>query len=394
MAQGSITKRLTADGKARYLVRVEYPPDPVTGKRRQRAKTFGTRKEAEAELARWLTEIERGTALEPSKLTVGEYLAHWLGAYAATNVRPTTYRSYEQLIRVHLVPALGHIPLQKLSPAHLQAFYSDRLARGRADGTGGLAPRTVRYLHSIVREALAQAVRWQLVARNVADATEPPRAVRPHVQTWDTAQLRRFLTFAQDDEHYGPVWLVAVATGLRRGEVLGLRWEDVDLERGRLHIRRSLVEIGSALHIQEPKTESSRRVLPVPAEVVAALRAHRARQAEHRLRLGPAWQDHGLVFTTASGGPIAPRNLLRRFKALAEAAGLPPIPFHGLRHAHATALLRDGIPAKVVSERLGHSSISLTLDTYSHVLPGMQRQAAGSIDVALFGEPASSVNTA
>jgi integrase len=175
---------------------------------------------------------------------------------------------------------------------------------------------------------------------------------------------------------------------MRRGELLGLRWQDVDVARSRLHVRQALVEIGSALRFHEPKTASGRRVIPLPPECVVALKAHRARQNERRLMLGPLWQDHDLVFTVGDGGPVAPRNLIRRFKDLTKRADLPPIPFHGLRHAHATALLRDGISAKVVSERLGHASIALTLDTYSHVLPDMQAPAVAAISAALFGEHA------
>ena len=173
---------------------------------------------------------------------------------------------------------------------------------------------------------------------------------------------------------------------MRRGEVLGLKWDDVDLARGRLHLRRTLVEFGSALRFQEPKTASGRRVVPLCPECVAALRSHRTAQVGRRLRLGAVWQDQSLVFTIADGGPVAPRNRIRRFKELTAAAGLPPIRFHGLRPAYATALLRDGIPAKVVSERLGHASIGLTLDTYSHVLPDMQAPAVAAISAALFGE--------
>jgi integrase len=382
--KGTIWKRQGKRGVA-YTVRVDMGLDPVTGERRQRGETFRTRKEAEARLAEWIAEIGRGTAVDGSKMTVGEYLDYWLTVYGKTNLRPTTYRSYEQLIRVHIRPALGSVPLQKLTPAQLQAFYSLKLTEGRQDGkAGGLAPRSVRYLHAIIREALHQAVKWQMVGRNVADATEPPRAVRPQVRAWDQDQVLRFLVVAED-EHYGPVWLLALMTGLRRGELLGLRWEDVDLGRGVLHVRRSLVELGSKLVIQEPKTRSGRRVVALGASCVTALKAHRAHQNEQRLSLGAAWRDDGLVFTTADGGAIAPRNLIRRFKELTTQAALPAIRFHDARHTHATLLLKQGQHAKIVSERLGHANIAITLDTYSHVLPNMQRDAADDLDAALFG---------
>ena len=196
--------------------------------------------------------------------------------------------------------------------------------------------------------------------------------------------MRRFLVVAETDG-YAPVWLVVLATGLRRGELLGLRWQDVDLSRETLHVRQSLVEIGSELVFQEPKTPSGRRAVALSPACVAALRAHRIRQCDQRRLLGSAWRDLNLVFTTADGGPIAPRSLIRRFKQLTAQADFPAIPFHGNRHTHATLLLRNDVRAKVVGERLGHSSISITLDTYSHVLPDMQRHAVAGIDAALFG---------
>ena len=218
---------------------------------------------------------------------------------------------------------------------------------------------------------------------------KPPKGNRPAISTWDVGQLRTFLQ-AADGDGYAPLWLVAISTGMRRGELLGLRWDDVDLAKGRIHVRRALAEIGSELRIQEPKTKSSRRVVPLSGNALAALKAHRSQQLQRQLRLGQLWQGNSpeygdLVFTTANGRPIAPRNLVRRFQGLAAKAKLPALAFHGLRHAHATQLLRDGISAKVVSERLGHASIALTLDTYSHVLPDMQDAAVATIDRALFG---------
>ena len=381
--QGSVQKRPGKRGVAWIAV---YDEPTMDGKRRQRKKTFRTKKEAEAFLSTTLHEIKRGVYIEPNAQTLGDYLAYWLENYAKHNVRPTTLRSYEQLIRVHLLPALGHVPLQNLQPSQLQAFYATKLKGGRGDGRpGGLSPRTVRYLHALLREALDQAVKWDWVPRNVADAAEPPRAVRPQVQTWTAQEARRFLAVAEGDT-YSPVWLLALLTGLRRGEILGLRWKDVDLERASLHIHQNLVEIGSQLRFQEPKTASSRRHVALTPASVVALTEHQVVQAEKRSLLGPAWRDNDLVFTVGDGGPIAPRNLTRRFAQLVHKAGLPRIRLHDLRHTHATALLKDGVHAKVVSDRLGHASIAITLDTYSHVLPDMQRHAIAGIDAALVEE--------
>ena len=377
--------RTAKDGAVTYSKTITTGRDPLTGKRRQKRLSAKTVRELKRLWAAELKRIEDGDYIEPSKTTFGEYLTHWLATYARHNVRPTTYRSYEQLIRLHIAPALGAVPLQKLTPMQLQAFYADKLERGRLDGRpGGLSARTVLPMHAVIREALQQALRWQLVAGNVADAVEPPRAKRAQVAAWAPDDVTRFLD-AADGDTYAPIWLVALATGMRRGELLGLQWADIDLARSELQVRRSLVEVDGKPVFQEPKTASGRRKVALSAATVDALRAHRTRQLERRLALGAAWRDLDLVFATADGGPIVPANLFRAFRRIVARAGVPPITFHALRHTHATLLLREGIHAKIVSERLGHANIGITLDTYSHVLPDMQRDAADSIDRALRG---------
>jgi len=377
--------RVNKDGSITYTKTVNVGADPVTGKRRQSRLSAKSVRELKRLWAAEIKRIEDGNYIEPSKTTVGEYLSHWLATYAKHNVRPTTYRSYEQLIRLHIVPALGNVKLQKLTPVQLQAFYSDKLTTGRLDGkAGGLSPRTVLHLHAVIREALHQAMRWQLVTRNIADAVEPPRAKRAQITTWEPDDVARFLEASADDT-YAPIWLVALTTGMRRGELLGLRWSDVDLTRGELQVRQSLVEVDGKPVFQEPKTASGRRKVALSSATLAALRTHRTRQLELRLSLGSDWRNMDLVFGNADGGPILPANLLRAFRRIIQRAGVPPITFHALRHTHATLLLKEGLHAKIVSERLGHANIGITLDTYSHVLPDMQREAAESIDRALFG---------
>lgn len=377
--QGSIQKRT---GKRGVSWTVVYD-DPTAAHRRQRRKTFKTKREATAFLTQTLHQIQTGGFIEPRAITTGEYLDYWLETYALHNVRPTTYRSYEQVIRLHAKPALGTVLLQKLQPAHLQLLYSDKLTNGRADGNGGLAPRTVQYLHRILREALNQALKWQMVNRNVADATEPPRAARAQVTVWNDEQVRTFLG-ATEHDYYAPVWHVALTTGLRRGELLGLRWQDVDFEDGVLRVRQSLVEVNGTPLFQEPKTKSGRRTVALFPVTLSELRAHRTRQLQHRLAIGPAWEDHDLVFANADGRPVYPANLARHFRRRMKELQLPTIPFHSLRHTHATLMLRDGMHVKVMSERLGHSSIAITLDTYQHVLPDMQRQALELMNTSIF----------
>ena len=378
-------QKITGPRGISYLVRVEFPPDPVTGKRRQRSKAFKTKREAEKHLAVWLVEIERGTAIDGAKMTVGQYLLHWLETSVKHTVRRSTYLSYEHLIRNHLIPALGAVSLQKLQPVQVQAFYSEKLNAGRSDGKGGgLSPRTVRYLHTVLRKALQQAMKWGMVARNVCDATDPPRAVRPHVKIWTPEEARQFLQAAAEDT-YAVAWLVALTTGLRRGELLAIRWQDVDLTKGLLHVRQSLNAVGGERYFEQPKTAAGRRVVALSSETVAALRIHRVRQNAQRLRCGSAWRDHDLIFTVPDGGPVWPDDLTHRFNVLVKAAGAPRIRLHDLRHTHATMLLKEGVHLKIVSERLGHGGIQITADVDSHVTPDMQRQAADSVDSALFG---------
>jgi integrase len=385
MAMAERIQKLTGPRGVSYLVRVEYPRDPTTGKRKQRAKAFRTKKEAEKALAEWLTEIERGTAIDGGKMTFGEYLAHWLDTYALHNVRLSTYTAYRGYATNHIIPALGSIMLRKLTPSHLQEFYQAKLAGGRLDRKpGNLSPRTVKYFHSIIREALQHAFEQNLVARNVADATKPPKGNRLPVKVWNEEEARTFLKAAQDAP-YAPLWLVLLATGMRRGEALGLRWRDVDLKKGTLSIRQTLVEVNGYVSFGQPKTKSGRRTIELDSTCIAALTAHRDAQTFRRKAVGDAWRDHDLVFTTADGNWISPRNVGREFYAIVKRTTLPRLSVHGLRHTCATLMLLHNVNPKIVSERLGHANVGITLDTYSHVLPTMQRQAATAIGEALFG---------
>lgn len=385
MARGSIRPRKGKAGNVTYEVRIDCGIDPATGKRKQESATYKTKKEAEREMNRLLVEIERGGVPDTSKATTGEYLTHWLATYAKTNTRPTTYASYEIYTKTHLIPAFANVPLTKLQPAHLNALYAAKLVGGRKDGKpGGLSPRTVRYLHSIMRESLQHAFQLGMVYRNVADAVKPPRAVRPQVKVWDGQQARAFLAVA-DTSAYGPLWRVLLATGMRRGEALGVRWQDIDLVRGTLTVRQTLVDVQGAVSFGEPKTASGRRTIALDPDTLAVLKAHRKAQAAARLAVGPLWRDYDLAFTTAEGNWIHPRSVARSFALLVTKAKVPRIPLHGLRHTSATLLLQQNVHPKVVSERLGHSSIGITLDTYSHVLPGMQQAAADAIGAALTG---------
>jgi integrase len=364
-----------------------FVPDPMTGERRQRSKGgFRTKRECQEALNEALSRLREGTFVRPSPRGLGGFLVdEWLPAVRPPRVRPSTWDSYRMAVERHIVPALGGVPLQGLTPAHLTAFYRALLDDGRRDGSGGLAPKTVRNVHGVLHAALRDAVRWGYLPRNVAGAADLPKDMTPEMNVWSPEQLRVFLAQVRHDPLYA-AWLLFTTTGMRHGEVAGLRWADVDLDAGRVSPRRPRVVVKHEVVISEPKTAKGRRSLALDPTTVAALRDHRRRQLRGRLAVGPKWQDSGLVFTWPDGRPIHPERFSRWFEQHARAAGLPKIRLHDVRHSYATAALAAGVPAKVVSERLGHANIAITMDTYSHVLPGLDAEAAGTVARLILGD--------
>ena len=355
----------------------------AAGKRQQRWHSgYHRRKDAERDLPRILREMQTGTYVDPTKLTVGEYLEHWLDAFAKHNVAPKTYEGYAEFIQLYISPAIGHLPLTKLQPLHLQSYYSEMLRSGRRRGEGGLSAQTVLHHHRVIRQALQQAVRWQILARNPADAVEPPKPPAREMTALSEEHTAALLSVAKATRQHLPI-LLAVSTGLRRGEVLGLRWDDVDLEQGSLTVRQCLQRTRGGLSFVPPKTQRSRRTVALPAFAVERLVQYRGEQAEEILRLGPAYQDDDLVIAREDGSPWSPDAFSKAFRALARKADLPRMTFHCLRHTHASQLCKAGVHVKVISERLGHSTVGITLDLYSHLLPGMDEDAAQRIDTAL-----------
>jgi integrase len=377
MARGSIRKH-ERDSGVRYEVVVDYGPDPVTGKRRQRTKSFKTKRVAQAALTAWLSEIDRGTAIDRSTQTVVELMRYWLDTYARPRLRAKTVFDYEHTINKHIVQALGPLPIQKLTPERLQRFYSDKLAEG-------CGVRTIRLCHLHINQALKQAVKLGLTSRNVASLVTQPQEPPKEMQVWDAPQAQAFLTVA-DKSAYGPIWVLALATGLRRGELLGLRWRDIDFDRRVLHVRQTVGSLRGRPEFKPPKTRSSRRDVSLPDAVMAALKEHRRRQNEQRLALGEAWQDHDLVFAAANGNPINLDNVGRDFQRLIQLAAVPAIRIHDLRHTHVTLALQAGANTKALSQALGHSDISITLGTYAHVMPEQRVEVAEKISAALFGQ--------
>jgi integrase len=301
-------------------------------------------------------------------MTVGEYLAQWLETMRP-NVKPATYASYECIIRTRIVPSMGKLPLQKVTALRVQALYTSLLTGPRGDGKPGTrSNRTVRMVHVLLKQAFKQAVRWRLMPRNVIDDVDPPKAIRPRVECWDDDEARTFLAVAEGDG-YGALWITALHTGMRLGELLALYWGDVDLRKGVIHVRRG----GSD---DDTKSQAGRRTITLYPEAIEAL------QAQREARPLPI-ASTALVFTSSAGTPLDQGNVRRRFYTLVRKAGLKNITIHGLRHTHATLLLLHGVDIKTVSMRLGHASIQITLDTYAHVLPQMEEKAAAAIGAAL-----------
>jgi integrase len=345
------------------------------GKRRQvRRGGFRTQAEAQAALGKVLEEAR--TQTDGGRMTVGDYLASWLkDKVAAGDLRPTTARSYAQHIDDYLVPHLGHHRLNELRPHHVRRMLA-ALVEGNAERARPLGPSSVRRIHATLRSALKTATADDLIAQNVAAGVGLPKATRPKVRPWEPEELGAFLDHASGDR-LGTLYEVVAMTGLRRGEACGLRWVDVDLERGRLTVRQQAVQLGHEVVFGPPKTSSGEaRRVDLDEQTVGTLMAHRLAQDVERATWGDAWVDSGLVFTREDGSGWHPEVVTKRFIALAAAAGVRPVRLHDLRHGQASLMLAAGVPLAVVSKRLGHSSITITSDTYSHMLEGVGRQAA------------------
>lgn len=331
-----------------------------------------SRSDVAEQLAAAVAARDKGAIITSGRKNVGEFMNAWLVA-VKPSLRERTLVRYEQYVRLHVVPDIGKTQLAKLTPQHLQRLYSKKTDEG-------LSPTTVHHLHATIHKALAMAVRWNLVHRNVADFVDPPRPNHHEMSTLSPEQARTLLNAAYGDR-LEALYVLAITTGMRQGELLGLRWRDVNLVDAMVQVCGSMQALRGGLRITETKTAGSRRHVMLSQQPLEALRRHRVTQAGERLRVGAAWEDNDLVFANSVGRPIAAGQLLRRsFEPLLKRAGLPRIRFHDLRHTSATLLLGQGVHAKIVAEMLGHTKISTTLDLYSHVTPTMQRQAAEAFD--------------
>jgi integrase len=349
----------------------------AAGKRKRKWHSYtGNKRGAQIEAARLISEATRGTSLDPAKVTLREYLERWL-AHMATQVSPRSVENYRQIVEVNINPALGTTLLGKLKPDQIAQAYSDALRHGRRDG-GGLSPRSVVMMHRALSQALKQAVTWQLLATNPAAACKPPRVERKELKVLSVDHTAALIEFAKGGRMHMPIVLFALC-GLRRAEVAALRWNRLDLQAGTVSVSISIEQTKHGTREKPPKSGRGRTVA-LPALVVEELRRHRVQQAEQLLRLGirPTDDTHVCLREDATAWP--PRNLTYAFRHLRKSSGLPRIRLHDLRHGHASHMLLKGVHPKVVQERLGHASIQLTLDTYSHLLPSMQDDAAAIID--------------
>jgi integrase len=364
--EGSIYRRTDGRWVGQYLVHTAKGP-------KYRYLYGKTRAVVAEKLTKAMADRDSGLIFDAGKMTVGEYLDRWLSDSVKGTVRTSTYERNEEIVRLHIKPSLGRVGLKKLTPAHVRGLYRERL-------DSGLAPATVRRIHSTLYKALSQAVSDAIVPRNAAHV-KAPRPAPEEIRPLSEDEARAFLDAArQSGERFEALYVLAITTGLRRGELLGLRWDDLDLELGTLRVGRALMREGGRHTLGETKTKRGRRQINLTPRTLNALKAHRKKQLEEKMKRAGLYKDHGLIFASGVGTPVNPENLIKRsFKPLLKKAGLPEIRFHDLRHTCATLLLSRGVHPKLVQELLGHATIAMTLDTYSHYLPSMGDQAAGAM---------------
>mgnify|MGYP000250479309 CR=1 FL=1 len=443
--RGSVVKK-----GDRWYVKIELDPEPGNGKRRQKWHSgYRTKRDAERARVDLLSKFDRGEYVEPSHQSLGEFLTEWLVAIEPT-IRLSTFDSYSRNVKNHVIAHIGNVRLAKVDAGVLNGLYATLLASGRRPssrkGAGysdavvekalllrseghslgataerlreeepeaahitkdtlasllrraakkpavvspGLDRRTVNYIHTILHRALKDAVRWGRLARNPADAADPPRGAQKSdgVHSWDSATLRSFLAASKaDDDRLHALWVLLATTGMRRGEALGLRWSDVDLDAGRARVVQTILQVRSNVSIGEPKTARGRRPVSLDRATIAVLRAHRHRTAQERLLVGPDFDDLGLVFHQPNGGWLRPDAVSATFLRRTRTYGLPRLTLKGLRHTWATLALETGVHPRVVQERLGHSTIAITLGIYSHVSPILHDEAAQLVaDLVLDG---------
>jgi integrase len=334
-----------------------------------------TAAEVQGQLLKARSDHSRGLPVAVERQTLTQFLTRWLEDSARVSTRPRIHERYAELIKLHIVPVLGSLRLEKVTPAHVQKLINQKLAEG-------LSPKSVRHVRGVLATALGRAAKWGMVARNVASLTDAPKVVRKEMRAFSPDEAQRFIE-AVKGERFEALYLLAITLGARRGELLALRWGAIDFETRTLHVRNSLQRVNGSLQVSEVKSKKSRRQLPLLDFVAKSLRLQRARQSQERLVAGAGWHDSGFVFTTRIGTPVDPANLLDNFKRVLHKAELPDIRIHDLRHSTASLLIALNVHPRIVMELLGHSQISLTMDTYSHVVPDVLRDAIDKLGATL-----------
>ncbi len=371
MTAGHIRRR----GKNSFELKFDAGNDPLTGKRRIRYHSFkGARRDAEIKLAQLIAENAAGSRVDPIKTTVREFIEQWLRDWAASNVSAKTFERYAELLRNHVATGIGDVRLQKLRAVDVQQLYTNLLKKP-------LAPRTVGHVHRVLHRALGHANRWGLLQQNVASLVSPPRVPATELELLTLEQVQVVLERFRARRSLYPIFVLALATGMRRGELLALRWRDVDLDKARLRVEQSLEQTKAGLRFKSPKTRHGRRTITLPPSAVSVLRDHWKTQQERRLklRMGKAPAD-SLVFATWDSKPRSPNSLTKEWSVAVRAAKLPPVTLHSLRHTHASHLIAQGLDVLAISRRLGHGSPTITLSVYGHLFANADDRAASAVE--------------
>lgn len=368
--------------------------DPVTGKRRRKwIAVEGNYEQATKQMTAMVHAHNTGVFVQPTKTTVAAYFRQWLDDCCQPNLARRSTSEYAKLANLHIIPSLGKVEMAKLRPEHLKTLYASKLKSGRADGQGGLSRRTVQYIHVTLHKALKDAVKLGIIGRNVADAVDPPKAEHREMKVMNETDIHIFLEYAKSTSYYDLFYLM-LFTGLRRSEALALRWSDVDLLLCQLSVNRTLHQSNGEFFYRPPKTAKGRRLVALSPSTALVLKQHKEAQESARLKLElPALADDGLVFSHFDGKPLSPDSVSHAWIDLTKKTGMKGIRLHDARHTHASLMLKQGIHPKIVQERLGHASIQITLDTYSHVAPGLQQAAANRFDEIVTGKVADGSRT-
>lgn len=384
MASGHLRKRPLKNGKHSWQIVIERDIDPETGERDRIYKTVkgGTKKQAEKEMNKILYEINNNIYVEANTKTFGAFLEEWLDTYIKPNKSPTTYSGYEKHVKNYIIPALGNKKLQHLKTLNIQKFYNRLLKESPLSGKP-MKPKTVQNIHMNVRAALSQAVKLDLIKKNPAENVILPKAKKYKAEIYDQEEVEILIEKVKDTDLEVPICL-DVALGLRRGELLALKWEDIDFENCKVKIRNNLVQVGNEIITKEPKTESSIREIELPMTLIQLLKKERKKYLEKKIRLGEEFNDNDLIICKENGDPFKPHSFTNKFRRFLARHNLKTIRLHDLRHTNATLMLKYGINPKVAQQRLGHSSIATTMDIYSHVITEVEKEAAAKLDSGIF----------